>query len=353
VIGQSENNREAAMGLVMEVLNDIRAKIAADDDVLEEARARRNLVADSAMALTGTLRRFSSGSVTHGTVNDPVQDADGGIVLDRRCYPELGPDGEGEGPAEVVEQLCELVGEKMRETYPDARVATSKRGLKVTFSSPLHGQDPTVDLIATLTRKDADGLWIPKLTTDDWDASHPEMHTELFTSGTGSLRALRARVIRLGKAWNKQWAEPALSSFNITVLAWEYVEDAGIPLDQALAGFFTYARDEIEKANTKDPAGISAPIRLLLSRDTAVRRLSTAAEQLARALKNEHDEELVRNALATVFRDFVEAPAKSRSGFAAVLRKGNQGVSSTKAGLVLGGVNPLKTTRSYGKGPNE
>lgn len=341
------------MGLVMEILNDIRAKIAADDHVLEEARARRNLVADSAMALTGALRRFSSGSVTHGTVNHPVQDADGGIVLDRRCYPELGPDGEGKGPAEVVEQLCALVAEKARETYPTAKVTTSKRGLKVTFSSSLNGQDPTVDLIVTLTRKDADGLWIPKLTTDEWDASHPEKHTELLTNGTRSLRTLRARVIRLGKAWNKQWAEPALSSFNITALAWEYVEDAGIPLDEALAGFFTYARDEIEKGNTKDPAGVSDPIRLLVSRDTAVRRLSTAAEQLARALKSEDDEEVVRDALATVFPDFVEAPAKSKAGLAAVLRKSNQGVSSTTAGLVVGGVKPLKTTRSYGKGSNE
>src|SRR2546427_13254527 len=127
------------VGLVLDILNDIRAKIAADDDVLAEARVRRNLVAESAMALAGSLRRFSSGSVAHGTVNDPVTDADGGIVLDRRRYPELGPDGGGKGPADVVEELCELVGEKARDKYPDARVTTSKRGLEVSFSSPLNG----------------------------------------------------------------------------------------------------------------------------------------------------------------------------------------------------------------------
>jgi hypothetical protein len=340
------------MGLVLEILNDVRSQIAADDDVLAAARARRNLVAESAMALMGTLRRFSSGSVTHGTVNHPVEDADGGIVLDRRCYPELGPDGDGEGPAEVVEQLCVIVGEKARETHPDARVTTSKRGLKVSFSTPIRGQDPTVDLIVTLTRKNADGLWIPKLNTNEWDASHPEKHTELFTSGTRPLRALRARVIRLGKAWNKQWADPALSSFNITTLAWEYVKDPSIPLDQALAGFFAYAHDEIEKADTKDPAGVSDPIRLLVSRDTAVRRLAGAAHELERALENEDDEDLVREALSVVFRDYVKAPVKTKSAFAAVLRKGNQGVSSTNAGLVVGGMNPLKTTRSYGKAAN-
>lgn len=341
------------MGLVLTILNEIRAKVAADDDVLARARERRNLVAETAMGLPGALRRFSSGSLAHGTVNAPVTDADSGVVLDRRRYPELGPDGEGEGPAEVVEKLCELVGRRMREKYPEARVTTSKRGLKINFSTPLKGQDPTVDLIVTLTRKDADGLWIPKLNTDEWDASHPERHTELFTSGPRSLRALRARVVRLGKAWNKQWDEPALSSFNISALAWEYVNDEGTPLDEALTGFFAYARDEIEKANTNDPAGVSDPIRLLVSRETAVKRLSTATEQLERALKNEDDEGIVRDALATIFRDFVGPPAKSKSAFAAALRKGNEGVSITTGGLALGGAKPLKTTRSYGKGHDD
>jgi hypothetical protein len=341
------------VGLVLNILDEIRASIAADDEVLEEARKRRNRVAESAMALAGTLRRFSSGSVTHGTVNAPVTDADGGIVLDRRRYPQLGPDGDGEGPAEVVEELRELVGKKAREEYPDARVTTSKRGLKVTFSSPLKGQDPTIDLIVTLTRKDADGLWIPKLNTDEWDASHPEKHTELFIRGTRSLRALRARVVRLAKAWNKQWKDPALSSFNSAALAWEYVDDADVSLDDALVGFFAYACAEVEKGNTKDPAGVSDPIRLLVSRETAVKRLAAAAEQLKLALKNEGDEKLVREALAEVFRDFVEPPANSKSAFAAVLRKGNAGVSVTTSGLALGGAKALKTTRSYGQGDND
>src|SRR5205807_2836211 len=110
----------------------------------------------------------------------------------------------------------------------------------------------TVDLIVTLTRKDADGLWIPKLNTDEWDASHPEKHTELFTGGTKALRALRARVIRLGRAWNKQWEDPALSSFNITTLAWEYVQDASAPLARVLAVLFGYAHDELKKADTNE-----------------------------------------------------------------------------------------------------
>jgi hypothetical protein len=61
----------------------------------------------------------------------------------------------------------------------------------------------------------------------------------------------------------------------------------------------------------------------------------------------------VREALAEVFRDFVEPPANSKSAFAAVLRKGNAGVSVTTSGLALGGAKALKTTRSYGQGDND
>lgn len=150
----------------------------------------------------------------------------------------------------------------MREKYPKARITKSRRGLLVEYNEPVTTEeDPSVDLIVTLTRKDADGLWIPdREATEEmkkWTPSHPERHTELFTSGTKELRVLRARVARMAKAWNGQWDEGdrGLSSFNIAALAWEDVTDSSVPLDTALAHLFRYARDELDKAKTKDPAG--------------------------------------------------------------------------------------------------
>jgi hypothetical protein len=345
--------KETGMGLVLDILNDVRAQIAVDDDVLEEARSRRDLVADAAMEIEGALRWFRSGSVAHGTVNAPVTDADAGIVLDRRSYPSLGPDGDDEGPDEIVKELGELVGPMVRETYPDATVRHSRRGLYVTFDAPLDGeQDPTVDLIVTLTRKGAAGLWIPDLDNNKWSASHPEKHTELFTSGSKKLRALRARTARLAKAWNKQWAEGnrALSSFNIEALVWEYVDDASVPLDEALAGWFAYAHDELKKGQTKDPAGVSEDIKLLLPKQTVLRRLTSAADRLEQALEDQDDDVKVKDLLAGVYPHYVEPPAQSKSAMAAALRKGNQGVGTSKTGLVIGGDTALKTTRAYGKG---
>lgn len=340
---------------MLDILNDIREEIAADSDVLKEARARRDLVAEAAMEIDGALRWFRSGSVAHGTVNAPVTDADGGIVLGRRIYTTLGPDGDNEGPDEIVDELCDLVGPILRETYPKAKVKRSRRGLLVTFSEPVSDEeDPTVDLIVTLTRKDTDGLWIPDLDNDKWTPSHPEKHTELFTEGTKALRSLRARVARLAKAWNKQWDEGdrALSSFNIMTLAWRYVEDASVPVDEGLAGWFRYAHDEIDKGETEDPAGVSEPIRLLLSKSVVVKRLGGAADRLEEALANEDDEDKVKDLLSGVYREYVKPPAGSKSAMAAALRS-NEGVSATKTGLTLGTGPALKKMRTYGDGGDE
>lgn len=345
------------MGFVLDILNDVRKQIAAAEKVLKEAQDRRNLTAESAMDIEGSLRSFRSGSVAHGTVNKPVTDADGGIVLDRRNekYEKLGPDGEDEGPEEVVDELCDLVRPKVREKYPKAEVESSRRGLLVKFNEPLNDEeDPTVDHIVTLTRKEADGLWIPDMDKNKWTPSHPEKHTDLFTSGTRELKALRARVTRLGKAWNKQWDEGdrALSSFNIEALVWEFIDDASVPLDRALADWFAFARGEIEKADTKDPAMVSEPIHLPKSRDLAVTRLGSAADRLAHALDNEEDEDVVRDDLSGVFWKYVDPPKDSKSALADALRK-NEGVGATKVGLTLGGGTAMKKTPSYGGGDSD
>jgi Second Messenger Oligonucleotide or Dinucleotide Synthetase domain len=341
------------MGLVLDILNDIRSQIAADEKVLKEAQDRRDLAAEGGMELDGALRWFRSGSVAHGTVNKPVTDADSGLVLDRRNerYAKLGPDGEGAGPDDICDEVAELVGDKVRTEYPEARVKQTRRGICVEYNEPLNAdEDPTVDLIVTLTRKGAEGLWIPDRDDNSWSASHPEKHTELFTGDSKELRALRARVARLAKAWNKQFDEGdrPLSSFNIVTLAWENVKDSSVPLDEALAGWCRYAHDELENEETKDPAEVSEPIRLLLDREIVVKRLGSAADRLEHALDDEDDEDAVRDDLATVFPDYVEPPKGSKSELASALRGGKTGVGGSKTGLVVGGGTVLKKTRPYG-----
>src|SRR4029077_10014350 len=111
---------------VGEILTDVRDQIAVDDEVLSETKARRNVVKRAARKFEGALKTFDSGSVAHGTPNKPISDADCGVVLDRRTYPELGPDGEDEPPNEIVAEMAEFVIARVGESYPDAAQEVGK-----------------------------------------------------------------------------------------------------------------------------------------------------------------------------------------------------------------------------------
>lgn len=336
------------MGYTDGILSDVRSQIAADDDVLAEARNRTNLASVIALKFPGARRTFRSGSLAVHTFNDPVTDGDGGVVLDRRFYPSLGPDGGGEILNGIVAEICALLGPEIRKAYPKARCHTSKRGPKVLFGSPLKGQDPTVDLVVALDRRDAEGLWIPHLEKKRWEASHPEQHAHLLNAEPLSLRRLRRRVIRLLKAWNKQWTEPAFSSFHLSVLALLHVE-VGMSVGTALRVVFEKAAKYLESGNnTKDPAGVSPPIKLLLGRSVAVDRLQKAAENMARALDHDDDKQIVQTALNRVFRDYVDPPAGDGLALTVSGLTGVVGVSAGLLGLRPGSQTVSTTRRAFG-----
>src|SRR5215207_7334602 len=108
------------MGTTHDIIDDIRRQIAAHDDSLKEARRRRDLVLSAASQFPGASRSYESGSVAAGLVNQPVNDADGGVVLDRRCFPSLGPDGTQEDPPdEIVEEIRTWIGDTLRDEVGD------------------------------------------------------------------------------------------------------------------------------------------------------------------------------------------------------------------------------------------
>lgn len=337
------------MGYTDDYLTTVRGEIAADDLTLAEARDRLTLVRKIAMGFPGALRTYASGSLAQYTVNDPVTDGDGGLVLNRVQYPQLGPDGGGETPNEIVADLCAILGPELRQIYPKARCGTSKRGPKITFSAPVNGQDPSVDLVVALTRRAAAGLWIPNLHMERWEASDPEAHVVLLNGDTVTLRRTRRRVIRLLKAWNKQWSTPAFSSFHLSALALEHVIP-GMSVAAALHAVFDGAAIFLATScNTPDPAGVSSPLKLMkgVSRDVAVQRLRAAATAMADALENDDDEKVVQSALHRVFRDYINAlPEDTLASVVGALRPG-LAVSTLTVGLP-GPAVAIPSTRAYG-----
>jgi hypothetical protein len=337
-----------AVGLVDGILDEIRAELAPSEDVLGAARDRRKRVLAAARGYPGVLRTFSSGSIAHGTANGDT-DADCGVVLDRRIYQELGPDGDGVGPGDPVEALRAFLREELGEEG-GIEFGLTKRAIKVTFDEPIDGQDPSVDLIVGLERRDAPGIWIPNLERARWDPSHPQKHTELFISRPRSVRRVWARSTRLAKGWNKQFSQPAVCSFNVEVFVWRVVED-GMRLSDALQELFSHGAAELKERNTPDPAGVSKPIKTLIERKQAAGRLERAAALMAEALEGDGDEETVRAALAKLFPDYVKPPgaSASKAGFADALRRGNAGLTIGAGGLEVGGRGvELRPTRAFG-----
>lgn len=331
-----------------ELLSHVLRHLHPGDGVISAARARRDGVLAEAERFEGCLRIYSSGSIAHRTANFDT-DADCGIVLDRRIYPELGPDGEDVGPRQIVEEVRQLLREELAPKHPNIKFRVTKRAIKVAYHEPIaveRGGDPNVDLIVALTRRDEPGLWIPNVEQDRWDPSHPEHHTKLLTADPKSLRQKRAHVIRLAKGWNVSFSEPAVCSFNVEALALQSVRE-GTGLAEALAIFFEEAAADLKQRPTPDPAGVSPPIKTSIDRQKAADRFGWAGAQLREALKGDDDDCAVRAALSKLFADFIE-PCESEARLRHALTGGGSAFTTGGELATRPSGQRQRTTRAYG-----
>lgn len=330
-----------------DVLDDVRKAIAPDDRVLKEARKRRDVAKKAALQFRGSLRAFNSGSVAHGTANDPISDADCGVVLDRRHHTTVGP--HGDGPVDVVEEMVEFIEPLVKAAYPMAKVTTTKRAVLVEVNEPIDDEDPSVDLIVGLNRAEDDALLIPHLDADRWNPSHPEKHTALLAGKPDDLRVHRARVLRLAKAAVKNDGDKAvMCSFNIEALALEHVADASATLAASLHKLFERSARSIRTRLTPDPAGVSPPIKLPsgVSQESAARRLEFFASKVKEAMEAP-DRAAALAALAEIYGpQLPDAPKSSKAMLADELRRNERGAATVGAFGVTAGT--LRTVRSFG-----
>lgn len=331
-------------------IHDIQKQTNVDSVALVGARSRRDVVLAAGRAFAGIAGSYVSGSVAAGVVTDKVEDADCGVIADRRCFPRLGPDGKNETPVEVVADLQEHLGPLVRETYAGAIVSPMKRGLRVFIHEPFpDGQDPYVDVVFAMQRNGKPGLWIPNMDGERWDPAHPQRHVELLNSGDQALRSFRAQVIRLGKVWNKQWSEPALNSFNISALGLEAITETA-PIELGLLAFFDHAATSLATRHTEDPAGVSGPISLKKPRDVTVKRLVDARDALAEALEHDDDPDAVQAAMHRIYFAYVPEPADigTKDQLANRLRISTPRLRASATGIAP--VGTISNKRSYGGG---
>lgn len=335
------------MSTAADILSEVSAQIDADPQTLDEARERLQLVREIAESFDGRLRTYRSGSLAAHTMIDPVTDGDGGIVLDRRYHTALGPEGKGETPGQIVDDLREYVASVIRDTYPNAWVTTTKRGPKVYFGQPLNNQNPTVDLVLALTRKEGAGLWIPNLNTGRWEPSDPEKHISLLETGTPSHKSIRRKVIRLAKAWNNQYSKPGVSSFLLSVWAYEFMKPGkGVPA--GLHALFEGAALRLEANEpTPDPARVAPDLKLLLGQEIVRDRVRDAADTLQEAISHNGDEEATRASLSRIFHTYLDSPEQSDLAAAAAHISTKKPLTSDQLGLKTRPV-VIPPTRSFG-----
>lgn len=299
------------MNLANELIIAMLAESKPSQDAIDEARARRDLVKAAAMTYEGALSFIKSGSLAHFTVNGNVSDADGSLILDRRIHAKYGPDGDGVGPSELIMDVAEYVRDTVKQVYPDVYISTNhKRAIYFRFRQPLEdGQDPTVDLVIGLNRKDLPGIWIPNLDDDNWDPSDPGKHTELVKARRQSTNHASSKVVRTLKLYSKQWDNELLASFHLTALMLEAYPKQK-PVIEGVIDVLNHAAVSLEESDTDDPAGVSDPIQIpsYRARSVVLGRISNAAVKLQKAYDVRDDNE---EALDEVVALFGEIFAKS------------------------------------------
>lgn len=338
---------------VNELFEEARRRIAVPDGVLKEARKRRDEIRDIVDEEFDTLRTFGSGSLAHGTQNDPLNDADAGVVLDRRAYEGLGPDGDG--PCAVVEEVRGVLRTRLKEEYPNVRFYTGgHRAIRINFMEPIQpgGDNFTADLIVAIRRNEG-GLYIPDLDEDEWDPSDPERHVELIVARNKKTDSRFARILRLAKHANAHNGK-TIVSFNVAALGLEAITEKVSPPD-GLALFLRHAADSLNEGLTEDPAGISDPIKVNVSRrKDAAKKFKGLAELAEQALDLDADGQTAqaqRN-WSKVLPGAIDPPEEGdlKSELAAELRKGNERVRQAAGGMTVSGTAGIgvPSTRAYG-----
>jgi hypothetical protein len=266
------------------IFDKARRRIAVPDEVLKEARERRDRIREVVAEEFAVLRTFPSGSLAHGTQNDPLNDADAGVVLDRRVYEELGPDRRG--PCQMVEEVRGVLKERLKEGFPNvAFFVGGHRAIRINFMEPIEpgAANFSADLIVAIRREEG-GLWIPDLDNDEWDPSDPERHVELVVARNRATKSHFSRTLRLAKHANARHGK-TIVSFNVVALGLEAIKET-VPLPEGLALLLRHAADSLDKGLTEDPAGVSGEIELNVSRQKdAAKRFKELAELAEEALE--------------------------------------------------------------------
>ncbi len=288
-----------------QLLTEARHRIEITEEEIQEARRRRERIADALRREFPRSRVYFNGSLAHGDALTPLTDIDLGIVIAEAKHSH-GPGKKG--PRDLMDRAADAVRRELRDDFPKLTVTVEgcTRAVLIRFGDPVHAgeKDFTADVICAIDNADAAGLFIPK--APGWSRSDPETHTQLVRQAIDDTRVAFAHIVRLLKHWNRSNGKP-LVSWNIKALALGCITAPTAQL-AGLATWFVHAADELDKGLTEDPAGVAdKPIKLdkAWTRTQVVTALRDAGKRLDEAARLERDGYplLAHDELAKLFDD--------------------------------------------------
>jgi hypothetical protein len=306
----------AAPPSLEQMLETARRRIEVSEAELNEARRRRDQTVAALRAAFPGGRTYVNGSIAHGDALFPLIDVDLGVVVPDPGH-RYGPGGRG--PKGLKNRAADAIRTALAEEYPNLRVIVEgrKRSVLVSFGSPVTAteKDFTADVIVAIDNPAGAGLHIPRY--DQWDRSHPEMHTIMVRAAVESSDVAYARVVRLVKHWSRRHDKP-LCSWQIKTLALGCLTRPTSQL-AGLLTWFDHAIADLGVRDTPDPAGVAAPIKTKLPRTQLVEKLIKARDQLAYAIELEAAgyDVLARDELAKFFNDEAMLPREDEGAVVA------------------------------------
>lgn len=334
-----------------ELLTQARHRIEVTSEEIDEARSRREAIADALRREFPGSPVYFNGSLAHGDALTPLTDIDLGIII-AEAKDTYGPGKRG--PRDLMDRAAAAIRRELKADFPrlTVQVEGCTRAAFVRFGDPVHAgeKDFTADVICAIDNTGDRGLFIPKM--PGWSRSAPNAHTQMIREAIENTHVAFAHIVRLLKHWNRSTGKP-LVSWNIKALALGCLTSPTTQL-AGLMTWFTYAANELDDGLTEDPAGVAEkPIKLgngwtQMQVVTALREASKRLEEAVRLERDGYPFQ-AHEQLAKLFNDDEMLPHPDQEAVLdeAARRWKEQSIGTGIAGIGLGAGRRQVPARSW------
>ncbi len=266
---------------IEKAFNTLQGNVNARDEMVADARERRDVFLSAFETLDDVLNVRPLGSLARGSQIDPIKDVDTSIEFDVSAHPGWGE--RGESAAAALDYTREKVNELLGETNGtfDKRVRLARwrnHAVKCFLDDPDDPDAFTVDVMPALPQSGG-AILIPEAVNSRWILTDPQRLIDDVADRHSRWRYF-VPLIRLLKRWTRE-QKTNIKPLVLEVMALEHLDETG-SRGEALARFFAAAASAIQYPVT-DPAGLCGEIQPDLDRNEAQKYLETAAEIAYRA----------------------------------------------------------------------